>query len=412
MTKVEKTIQICIANNYFNLPSLFLSLRNKRGIINLIGISRDERGRTCKHIYISGIEIDLYIINCSQCEALILSNDILLPSLFHKSTCLKDELDISRRILQNITPSLKYHSLDEPPVLKTTWEESQPEILCSDKELSITFEDITNDSTFLSKIWIPLQQVIQRNAPSAINSLQFYDNGCRKYACCEVYFKTRKTKALTEFRIHELLYLQATEANCQRLAFNTPFGKPKLYVEQNAIYKEIASLVTDFQNIILAQYQNNIEKDTVITELIYVYLLSARILFDNLATFKPINQIVYDRYVYKTASDTVRYLISHRVITSLEQKISKENLKICINNALSLYENYALLMSDWKNDSLVKEEYSQFESQLKRIKNLSDNRLNNHIFFEITNQLFHSFDISKFYRSYIPYSIKFLGNEI
>lgn len=412
MTKIEKVIRICIANDYFDLPTLFFSLRNKRGVINLIGISRKEQKRVCKHISIGGIKIDLYIISCSQCRTLILSNNQLLPSLFHQSVCLKDELDISRAILQNITPTLKCNNMEEPLALKTSWGVKQDDILGVDKELSITFEDITSDSTFLSKIWIPMQQVIQRNDSSAIYSLQFYDNGCRKYARCEIYFKTHKTKALTEFRIHEFLYLQATEANCQRISFNALFGKPKLYVEQNTIHKEVVSLVTDFQNIILAQYQNNIEADTVITELIYAYLLSARIFFDNYATFEPINQNVYNRSVYETASDTVRYLISHRVITSLEQKISKENLKICIDNALSLYDNYALLMSDWKDDSLVKEEYSQFESQLKRIKNMSGNRLNNSVFFEIVNQLFHSFDISKFYRSYIPYSIKFLGHEI
>lgn len=412
MTKVDKAIRICIANDFFDLSTLFLSLRNKRGVINLIGISRGNQKRVCKHFSIDGINIDLYILSCSQCMSLILSNNQLIPALFHQSVCLKDELDISRTILQNIMPALKYNNMEEPPALKTSWIVESVDFFDTYKELSITFEDITSDSTFLSKIWIPMQQVIQRNDPSAIYSLQFYDNGCRKYARCEVYFKTRKTKSLTEFRIHELLYLQATEANCQRLAFNTPLRNPKLYIEQNTIYKEVASLVTDFQNIVLAQYQSNIETDTVITELIYAYLLSARIFFDNYAAFEPVNHSVYDRYVYETASDTVRYLISHRVITSLEQKISKENLKICIDNALSLYENYALLISDWKEDSLVKEEYLQFESQLKRIKNMSGNRLKIGVFFDIVNQLFHSFDISKFYRSYIPYSIKFLGHEI
>lgn len=412
MSKVEKAIRTCIANDYFHLPVLFISLRNKRGVINLIGISREIQKRVCKHISIDGIKINLYIISCSQCMSLVLSNDQLLPALFYQSVCLKDELDISRAILQNIMPALKNNNIEEPPALKTSWNVKQDEILGTARELSITFEDIISDSSFFSKIWIPMLQVIHRNDPSAIYSLQFYDNGCRKYARCEVYFNTHKSKALTELRIHELLYLQATEANCQRLAFNSPSGKPKLYVEQNALYKEVISLVTNFQNIILAQYQNNIETDSVITQLIYAYLLSARIFYDNLTDFKSVNHSVYDRYVYETASNTVRYLISHRVIISLEHKISKENLKICIDNALSLYENYALLMSNWKDNSLVKEEYLHFESQLKRIKNMAGNKPNNSVFFEIVNQLFHSFDISKFYRSYIPYSIKFLSHEI
>lgn len=413
MYKLGRAIDECVRNEYFHFPTLFLKQSSEATRITFIGVSHKIFRAKRKSLKSGNITIEIYGISQDYCMSLILSHDILLNSLFSTTLCLKDDLDISRNILQSLKPILFYNNIEIAPSISHVWDIAVSESAMSDDELSMRFYDISDDISFIFNMFIPIQSMIRGCVDTHATLLQFYNINGRKDVVYSIHFDDRKQSRQALLSIQKMLYLRSSEFNCRniRIPYHLKLCAVKSKCRQ--LYDEILNLTSDFQSIILSNKENKIDVDTIITEMLYAYILIAKVFYPDYSVFKSFNDMIYRRYTWITVSDTIKYLLSHNVIVQTENKIASEHKALCIKNAQSLFFNFADIIHEWNNFDNCKEEYHFYLKQLKSIKRMRNDNLSlEDVVFEIIEQLFHSFDIADYYHSYIPYCINFVKNEI
>lgn len=124
--------------------------------------------------------------------SLILSHDILLNSLFSTTVCLKDDLDISRKILQSLKPILLYNNMEKAPAISQIWDVAVSEPASPDDELAMRFYDISDDISFIFNVFIPIQNMVRSCVDTHTPFLQFYNINGRKDAVYSTRFDNGK----------------------------------------------------------------------------------------------------------------------------------------------------------------------------------------------------------------------------
>ena len=413
MYNLERAIAECRRNVFFHFPTLFLKQPPEATSITLIGISHEVFRAKKEYFESGGITIEKYEISLDYCMSLILSHDILLNSLFSTTVCLKDDLDISRKILQSLKPILLYNNMEKAPAISQIWDVAVSEPASPDDELAMRFYDISDDISFIFNVFIPIQNMVRSCVDTHTPFLQFYNINGRKDAVYSTRFDNGKESRKALLSTQKMLYLQSSEFNCRNIRI--PYHPIPCTIKSKCrlLYDEILNLTSDFQSIILSNGENKIDADTIITEMLYAYTLIAKVFYPDYSIFKSFNDMIYKRYTWITVSDTIKYLLSHNMIVQTENKIAREHKALCVANAQSLFTNYADIIQEWKDYDNCKEEYHLYLKQLKSIKRMKhENVSKEDVVSEIIEQLFHSFDIVGYYHSYIPYCINFVKNEI
>lgn len=411
MQKLSVAIEECKKNNYFNCQTVFLKKNINNTLGTCIGINNTNKQMRKKLIDCKDIAFELYELNIGYCMSLILSHDLLLNSLFSKTICLKDNLDISRNILTSLKAITMYNGDIETPSIAHLWKTRNYPL---NKKLTVLFYDITGDTSFFFKIFMPIQNTLNENSLPNVPSLQFHSNNKRIDAIYTLVFENSIFCKQALSIIQNKLYNNASELNCRNIKIPYQEVPCDIYNKNEYIYIEIVRLIFDFQCIVLSIGENNIIEEAIVTEIIYAYILVAKIFYKNFADFTIMNNRIYKIYAQATASDTIRYLLNYNFINDLEVKISKEHNTLCLSNSQSLFTNYEKMISNWQIIDDCKIEYQSFIIQLQQIKSLIENESVNKedVILEIFKHLFHSFNISSYYYSYIPYCIKFIHNEI
>lgn len=413
MYNLKRAIAECRRNIFFHFPTLFLKQPPEATSITLIGISHEVFRAKKEYFESGGITIETYEISLDYCMSLILSHDILLNSLFSTTVCLKDDLDISRKILQSLKPILLYNNMEKAPAISQIWDVAVSEPASPDDELAMRFYDISDDISFIFNVFIPIQNMVRSCVDTHTPFLQFYNINGRKDAVYSTRFDNGKESRKALLSTQKMLYLQSSEFNCRNIRI--PYHSIPCTIKSKCrlLYDEILNLTSDFQSIILSNGENKIDADTIITEMLYAYTLIAKVFYPDYSIFKSFNDMIYKRYTWITVSDTIKYLLSHNMIVQTENKIAREHKALCVANAQSLFTNYADIIQEWKDYDNCKEEYHLYLKQLKSIKRMKhENVSKEDVVSEIIEQLFHSFDIVGYYHSYIPYCINFVKNEI
>lgn len=413
MYNLERAIAECRRNDFFHFPTLFLKQPPEATSITLIGISY-EVFRAKKECFESGgITIETYEISLDYCMSLILSHDILLNSLFSTTVCLKDDLDISRKILQSLKPILLYNNMEKAPAISQIWDVAVSEPASPDDELAMRFYDISDDISFIFNVFIPIQNMVRSCVDTHTPFLQFYNINGRKDAVYSTRFDNGKESRKALLSTQKMLYLQSSEFNCRNIRIPYHHMPCVVEVKCKPLYDELLSLTFEFQSIILSGGKEGMNVDAIMTEMLYAYTLIAKVFYSDYSSFKSFNDMTYKRYTWTTVSDTIKYLLSHNMMVQAENKIAREHKALCMANAQSLFTNYADMIQEWKDYDNCKKEYHSYLKQLKRIKKMKDKYVSKEdVVSEIIEQLFHSFDIASYYHSYIPYCINFIKNEI
>lgn len=412
MNYLNIAINECVKNDYFHFPTLFLKESSKGTDIIFIGITSEDSQTKRTSQKNRDLSIEIYEISINYCMSLILSHDILLTSLFSKTVCLKDDLDICRKILLSLKPILIFNNLNHAPILPHIWDASIKEPKYPDDELSIRFYNISGDISLIFKVLLPIQGLIKDYAHKTTESLQFYNINERKDAILSIYFNDSEQRRHSLLQIQKMLYIQSTELNCQNIRI--PYHKvaSPLKVNCRESYFRILDLTIEFQNIVLSGDDEKKCTESILTEMLYAYILNAKIFFPDYLSFKSFNDSVYKRYTNVVVSDTIKYLLSNNVVTYARNKTAREHYTLCMSNAQSLFTNYFDLLTAWKDFRSCKQEYYYYIKQLNYIKEMTCEAQRNEIISEIVDQLFHSFDIPSYYHSYIPFTVNFVKNEI
>lgn len=413
MKKISQEIDICLKKSFFLQQSLFLKQNKENKEMTLVGVNDNNVRMRRKQWEEEGYIICLYELNLETCMSLILSRDILVPSLFTSTLCLKDDLDISRDIFQSLEPILLHNDLEKAPQISCAWDSSEKKVKLNDNKFSIRFYNISSDLNFIFNVLIPIQSHAKNFLDKAVTDLQFYNTTYRKDAVFSLYFNNVKESRDALIAMQKLLYSHSTELLCQniRIPYYEINYTPDFFSHQ--VQMDIIEMISDFQSIVLSGTSESTSSDKIITEMIYVYILNGKILYHDFPDFTLTNNKIYQKYSWISMSDNVRYLISHKIMGVLGNKIAKEYHSLCLENASMLFSNYTDMISEWDSFENCKTDYLNYINKLEKLKIIC--KKNDHrdlLFEEITKHLFHSFDISAFYLSYIPYCVKFISNEI
>ena len=413
MYNLDKAIAECVRNELFHFPTLFLKQSSEPTSITVIGISNDfsRTRKECRER--GGVTIEIYEISLDYCMSLILSHDILLNSLFSTTVCLKDNLDISRMILQSLKPILLYNNMKKAPAISQAWDVAASEPVALDDKLAMRFYNISDDISFIFNVFIPIQGLVRSCGGTNTPSLQFYNINGRKDAVYAMRFNNGKQSRKALFSIQKMLYLQSSEFNCRNIRIPYQRIPSMVEVECRHLYDELLNLTFEFQGIILSDGKEKMNVETIMTEMLYAYTLIAKVFYPDYSSFKPFNDMIYKRYTWTTVSDTIKYLLSNNMKVQVENKIAREHWSLCMANAQSLLTNYADLIQEWEDYDNCKVEYLSYLKQLKYIMGMKVEQVSKEdVVAEIVEQLFHSFDIANYYHSFIPYCINFVKNDI
>lgn len=183
MYNLDKAIVECVRNELFHFPTLFLKQSSEPTSITVIGISNDfsRTRKECRER--GGVTIEIYEISLDYCMSLILSHDILLNSLFSTTVCLKDDLDISRMILQSLKPILLYNNMRKAPAISQAWDVAASEPVALDDKLAMRFYNISDDISFIFNVFIPVHGLVRSCGGTNTPSLQFYNIMVEKMPC-------------------------------------------------------------------------------------------------------------------------------------------------------------------------------------------------------------------------------------
>lgn len=413
MHNLDRAIAECIKNDFFHFPTLFLKQSSETTSITFIGISHEIFRKKKERRKSGNITIEVYGISFDYCMSLILSHDILLNSLFSTTVCLKDDLDISRNILQSLKPILLYNNMERAPAISRIWDVAVSELAIPDDELVMRFDNISNDISFIFNVFIPIQNLIRNCTDTHTPSLQFYNINGRKDVVYSMHFNNRKQSRQALLSIQKMLYLQSSEFNCRNIRIPFHHIPCTVKVKGRKIYDELLNLTFDFQSIILSGGEEGMNIENIMTEMLYAYILIAKVFYSDYSSFKSFNDMVYKRYTWNTVSDTIKYLLNHNMIVQTENKIAREHKALCMANAQTLFTNYSDIIQEWNDYDNCKQEYHSYLNQLKCIKGMKNNDVSKEeVLSEIIAQLFHSFDIDSYYHSYIPYCVNFIKNEV
>lgn len=413
MYNLDKATVENIRNELFHFPTLFLKQSSEPTSITVIGISNDfsRTRKECRKR--GGVTLEIYGISLDYCMSLILSHDILLNSLFSTTVCLKDDLDISRIVLQSLKPILLYNNMRKIPAISQAWDVTTSMPMTPDDKLAMRFYNISDDISFIFHVFIPIQGLVRSCGGTNTPFLQFYNINGRKDAVYAMRFDNGEQSGQALLSIQKMLYLQSSEFNCRNIRIPYQHIPCMVEVKCRQLYDELLDLTFEFQGIILSGGEERMNVETIMTEMLYAYILIAKVFYPDYSSFKAFNDKIYKRYTWTTMSDTIKYLLSNNIKVRAENKIAREHKALCIANAQSLFTNYADLIQEWKSYDNCKAEYHLYLRRLEYIMEMKVEDVSEEdVVSEIVEQLFHAFDIASYYHSFIPYCINFIKNEI
>lgn len=399
----EKIVGICKKHNYFNALTLFVKTECHNKRVVLIAIGKDNE--TLSPMLIDGMEYTICYIEQSDCYSQILRGNSLFAEMFNQTLCLKDELNIAPVLLSAIKPLLK--SVPALPEIGTLSYFNHKRY--RKKELAIRFNGILDIDEFISKTFIPLSSSL-KNYLSKANLIFQYDseNGNKSLAIIYV-FEENVTKSM-QIDIQKYLYLHFSELNLRNI--DIPYRRPYNALEgmpgniMKNVMKSLGTLTSSF----LVQNEKSVSENKKVTTLVYLYIITAKTIFNHYRSFIECNEHIYNYYLKEKCSDTLYYVVNNHLYTNALSKIEKEFYILSLTNIQVLYANYQPLLSKWniiEND----DNYNLYIAQMYYLKSTLKGNVAP-FFHEYVKLLFACYDVSTYYKAYIPYIIKYLNNEI
>lgn len=403
----EITVQ-CEKCNYFDAATLFVktNFTNKNITFIAIGSTSD----TVETLQINNLQYNIYHVKVARCYSGLLQRDAFFSELFKETLCLKDELNIAPVLLSAVKPITKpiHLTLEANAHFYANYNRNRQ------KELAVKFNGIENIDDFLTKAYIPISSSLKDNLSKAHVIFQYYYMGKIKSLAIIFLFENTVTEKIL-IDIQKYLYLHSSELSLRNI--DIPFQRPYCIFDgmvenvYNEVMKTLSTLTSAslIQNSRSASQKDKVE-DEKVTTLIYLYIATAKIIFNNYSDFMKSNDKVYDYFIKEECSDNFQYIINNHIYTNCFTKIENEFRLLTLTNIQALYSNYRPLLRDWnrlENEYI----YQQYISQVYHIK--STLKEDTSIFFqEYVKLLFACYDLPVYYKTYIPYVIKHLSNEI
>ena len=401
---IEEIIRLCEKHNYFNSPTLFVKTDKINNCIYFIAVSNSESPTLT--INDNDIQYNVCSIKLIDCYSRILHKETSFAEIFNNTLCLKDELNISPTILSAIKPLIV--STSSHP---ETGISAYTNYCCNKKkELSIKFNGIKDVDYFIKNKLIPLSHPIKAYLSKAYIVFQNYRLNNTKSLAVTFFFQDKLPNNFL-LDIQKYLYLHASELYLQNI--NIPFQREYSLLDgmEERIHNETMRALSLLSAFHFTEKSNPTPESTDVTTLIYLYIITAKAIFDQYDDFIKSNNEIYNFFLKNEHSDNLQFIINNHFHTSNLSKIENEFYSISISNIQILYSNYQPQLDNW--ELIVEEEntFHQYISQIYHIRSILKNDYN--LFFEeYVKLMFACYDIPSYYKAYIPYTIKYLNHEI
>ncbi len=411
---LKKILNLCNENNFFDADTLYLKQNIKSNIFKLIAVCGDNGFKGKKKYKTEDDEIVVYYISYNSCMSLMLNKDILFFALFSSVVCLKDDLSASRAFYQALIPIKKYNNLKGRVSLDNLWKDNILNRKYED-ELSIQFRNISNENEFYQNILIPLSSSFKNLLHHNSSLLQFEECAGKLNATYTLKLKEKDNYNSILNRLIIYLYKYSPELNLSRIAIPYVRMRNRMSMDRK-LSCLIADVITQIQTEIFSKKNNEgISSNTVITTLMYAFIIAGCIMYKSKADFNKVVEKIYKKYSFMAESDVQKYMLSLVGINTVQKKLFNELHALCLSNAVKLNVNYGNIMNKWKTSDFN----NDFKDFVDLMRELNDYILSeecsftkDQVFEELTKVLFHSFNIHNYYKSFILFSIKFLANEI
>ena len=404
-----KLIDKCLEKDCFGSDTFLIT---PKGV--LVAITEKNLCSKRTSIRINGCNYQMFLLNVNICMSLLLERSPLLILLFSEAICVKDDLNICRKIYLSIKP-IKEESGELPlENLDLLWDKTLPRIENRD-ELNIRFDGIGNDILAYHQVVLPILSLMNQHLKDNRGIVQFYKNSHNSFAVYTLCVKEQTQYEKLLGKVQEYLYEHSPELYLQAILIPYVRVKNRLDIMDSSLYQKIVKIVAGVQEYILTLC--NLEEENsclVITEMIYAYIFVAKICYEDISSFYQDNIKLYQKYTNACVSDNMRYIINNNINVVVKKKLHIEIEAMCRKNYGMMYSNYFESLKNWQK---LEEHLGHFEIE----QNLIDTNLldvirgNNQrfmIFQEAIKMLFHTFLIDGYYQAYIVYVPQFLRNGI
>lgn len=402
-------INTCLEKDCFGSDTFLIS---PNGI--LIAITEKNVCSKKTVVSINGRIYQMFQLNLNICLSLILERSPLLTLLFSGVICVRDDLDICRKIYLAIKPIEEIYGKLSTENLDFLWDKMLSNVENKD-ELSIRFDSIGNDIKTYHQIILPILSLMSQYLKNNQGIVQFYKHNYNCYAVYTLYInkQTQYEKLLEKVQLY--LYEHSPELYLQSIQIPYVRVKNHLEILDSDLYQKVVEIVAGIQEYILTLC--NSEKDNsnlVITEVIYAYIFMAKICYKDISLFYQDNIKLYRKYTHICISDNMRYIVNNNVNVIVKQKLHIEIETMCRKNYGMIYSNYFETLKKWQNldEHLRHFELEQTLTGANFLTAIRGNKQRLLIFQEVTNMLFHTFLIDSYYQTYITYVPQFLRNGI
>lgn len=171
-------ITTCLEKDCFGSDTFLIS---PNGI--LIAITEKNVCSKKTVVSINGRIYQMFQLNLNICLSLILERSPLLTLLFSEVICVRDDLDICRKIYLAIKPIEEIYGKLSTENLDFLWDKMLSNVENKD-ELSIRFDSIGNDIKTYHQIILPILSLMSQYLKNNQGIVQFYKHN---YNCYAVY---------------------------------------------------------------------------------------------------------------------------------------------------------------------------------------------------------------------------------
>lgn len=190
-------INTCLEKDCFGSDTFLIS---PNGI--LIAITEKNVCSKKTVVSINGRIYQMFQLNLNICLSLILERSPLLTLLFSGVICVRDDLDICRKIYLAIKPIEEIYGKLSTENLDFLWDKVLSNVENKD-ELSIRFDSIGNDIKTYHQIILPILSLMSQYLKNNQGIVQFYKHNYNCYAVYTLYIKkqTQYEKLLEKVRV-------------------------------------------------------------------------------------------------------------------------------------------------------------------------------------------------------------------
>ena len=216
-------ITTCLEKDCFGSDTFLIS---PNGI--LIAITEKNICSKKTVVSINGRIYQMFQLNLNICLSLILERSPLLTLLFSGVICVRDDLDICRKIYLAIKPIEEIYGKLSTENLDFLWDKMLSNVENKD-ELSIRFDSIGNDIKTYHQIILPILSLMSQYLKNNQGIVQFYKHNYNCYAVYTLYIKkqTQYEKLLEKVQLY--LYEHSPELYLQSIQI--PYVRVKNHLE-------------------------------------------------------------------------------------------------------------------------------------------------------------------------------------